>query len=100
MIMNLESGLDRPVTGSLIIGRSAISLRLNRADATSMRYPSAPLSSQNSRILSNSLGTAGFHQLRSGCSGANRWRYHCPLRWSLVQAEPLNADSQLFGGDP
>ena len=46
--------------------------------ATSMRKPSTPRSSQNRMIRSNSAGTAGSVQFRSGCSGANRCRYHSP----------------------
>src|ERR1700716_3867719 len=100
MITKAESCLGSPVRGSLIIGRSARSFRLKSAEATSIRNPSAPRSNQNLRIFSNSSGTFGFHQFRSGCSGAKRWRYHWPLLSSFVQAGPLNADSQLFGGEP
>ena len=57
--------------------------------ATSMRNPSTPRSSQNRRIRSNSAGTSGLVQSRSGCSGANRCRYHSPSG-TRVQAGPPN----------
>ena len=65
--------------------------------ATSTRKPSTPRSSQNRRMRSNSAGTAGLVQFRSGCSGANRCRYHCPSG-TRCQAGPPNCDGQLFGG--
>ena len=47
-------------------------------------------------MSSNSVTTSGFSQLKSGCSGANRWRYHSPSG-SRVQAGPPKADSQSVG---
>src|SRR4029077_21108186 len=98
MILNDGSGATFPVIGFLIIGWSARSLRLNSAEATSTRKPSTPRSGQNLTILANSAGTFGFHQFRSGCSGAKRWRYSWPLRPSFAQADPPNTDCQLLGG--
>ena len=67
--------------------------------ATSMRKPSTPRSSQNRRTESNSARTSGLSQLRSGCSGANRCRYHCPsVARQRVQAGPPKTDSQSLGG--
>ena len=70
--------------------------------ATSIRNPSMPRSNQNRRIESNSSATSGFSQFQSGCSGANRWRYHWPgvPSASVVrsQARPPNIAGQLFGG--
>ena len=70
--------------------------------ATSIRKPSTPRSSQNSRIASNSARTSGLDQLRSGCSGAKTWRYHWPGAPSgsviLAQAGPPKTLGQLFGG--
>src|ERR1700688_5281278 len=99
-MVNAGSGRSVPVNRSRTMGLSARSGRLKRADATSMRNPSAPRSSQKAMMRSNSERTSGFHQLRSGCSGAKRWRYHLPLAESSVQAGPPNADVQLFGGEP
>src|SRR4029450_567505 len=70
--------------------------------ATSIRNPSTPRSNQNRKIPSNSSATAGFSQFQSGCSGANRCRYHCPRDPSALvvgsQAPPPNMAGQLFGG--
>ena len=64
--------------------------------------PSAPRSNQNRRMSSNSARTAGLAQLKSGCSGANRCRYHSPGVPSgsviRVQAGPPKIDCQSFGG--
>ena len=50
----------------------------------------------------NSARTSGLAQLKSGCSGANRWRYHSPGDPSgsviRVQAGPPKMDCQSFGG--
>ena len=51
---------------------------LDQRRRESMRTPSTPRSNQNRRTSSNSARTSGCSQLRSGCSGANRCRYHCP----------------------
>ena len=70
--------------------------------ATSTRNPSTPRSSQNRRMRANSAATSGFVQSRSGCSGANRCRYHWPgvpsAAATRCQAEPPKRDGQLFGG--
>ena len=64
--------------------------------------PSAPRSSQNRSTSSNSARTSGLAQLKSGCSGANRCRYHSPGVPSgsvtRVQAGPPKIDCQSFGG--
>ena len=51
--------------------------------------------------------TSGLVQLRSGCSGRNRWRYHWPVGGSHVQAggnsvrpTPGKAARQLLGSRP
>ena len=48
-------------------------------------------------MSSCSSQTSGCSQLRSGCSGANRCRYHSPSA-TRVQAEPPKIDCQPFGG--
>ena len=55
-----------------------------------MRTPATPRSNQKRRTSSCSAHTSGCVQLRSGCSGANRWRYHSPgaVRVARVHAEP------------
>ncbi len=64
--------------------------------------PSTPRSNQNRSTSSNSRRTSGLPQLKSGCSGANRCRYHSPGVPSgsvtRVQAGPPKIDCQLFGG--
>ena len=70
---------------------------LTRPWATSTRKPSTPRSSQKRRIERNSSWTAGWSQLKSGCSGAKRWRYHSPSG-TRVQAGPPKRDSQSLGG--
>ena len=70
--------------------------------ATSMRTPSTPRSNQNFRIDSNSSRTTWLSQFRSGCSEANRCRYHSPGVPSAlvvrVQAGPPKTLRQSFGG--
>ena len=70
--------------------------------AESIRTPSTPRSNQNRRMSSNSWRTSGLAQLKSGCSGANRCRYHSPGAPSgavvLVHAGPPKIDRQSFGG--
>ena len=70
--------------------------------AESIRTPSAPRSNQNRRMSSNSSRTLGLDQLKSGCSGANRCRYHSPGVPSSatvrVHAGPPKIDCQSFGG--
>ena len=70
--------------------------------AESIRTPSAPRSNQNRRMSSNSSRTFGFDQLKSGCSGANRCRYHSPGPPSgplvRLHAGPPKMDCQSFGG--
>ena len=100
MMPKAESKRAAPVIRSPTSGRSARSLRLNRAEPTSIRKPSVPRSSQNFRMRSNSLGTSGCHQFRSGCSGAKRCRYHCLPFGSGDQAGPPNDEVQLLGGAP
>ena len=46
--------------------------------AESTRTPATPRSNQKRRISSCSVQTSGWAQLRSGCSGANKCRYHSP----------------------
>src|ERR1700704_2800412 len=53
-------------------------------------------------MSSNSCRTSGLAQLKSGCSGANRCRYHSPGVPSgavvLVHAGPPKIDGQSVGG--
>ena len=66
---------------------------------TSIRKPSTPRSSQKRSVSCIAATTSGFAQFRSGCSGRKRWRYHCPVASSQVQAGPFGkAARQLFGG--
>ena len=65
--------------------------------ATSIRKPSTPRSSQKRSVRSRSAATSGLDQSRSGCSAANRCRYHWPSG-TRVQAGPPKRDCQLFGG--
>ena len=51
---------------------------------TSIRKPSTPRRSQKRSTSCMASATAGSSQLRSGCSGRNECRYHCPVR--LVDA--------------
>ena len=62
-----------------------------------MRRPSSPKSSQKRRMSSKSARTRSSSQLRSGCSGAKRRRYHWPSA-TRDQAGPPNALGQSFGG--
>ena len=62
-----------------------------------MRKPSTPISSQNRNVFSKSAATSGLFQLRSGWLESNRCKYHWPSA-TLVHAEPLKIDCQLFGG--
>ena len=66
-----------------------------------MRTPATPRSNQNLRMSSCSLRTSGWFQLRSGCSGVKRWRYHCPGVPSgfvvRVQVSPAKGDTQWLG---
>src|SRR5580704_16412728 len=95
-----EKGCVAPANSSDPMSRNAGSLVSNAAE--SIRMPSAPRSNQNRRTSVNSSRTAGFDQLKSGCSGANRCRYQSPGEPSdsvtLVQAGPPNIDFQLLGG--
>ncbi len=70
-----ESRVRSSASGS---GESGSSGCLNRPAATSIRKPSTPRSSQNRSTFSNSTGTSGLRQFRSGCSGVNMCRYHWP----------------------
>ena len=67
-----------------------------------MRTPSAPRSNQKRRTSSCSVRTRGSPQFRSGCSAANRCRYHSPGVPSglsvRVHAGPPKIDCQSFGG--
>ena len=47
-------------------------------------------------MSSNSSTTSGFSQLKSGCSGAKRWRYHSPSG-TRVHAGPPKVESQSVG---
>ena len=74
---------------------------LGKACATSMRKPSTPRSNQNRRMSSNSARTSVLSQLRSGCLGSNRCRYHSgPPSASVtrVQARPPKTLRQSLGG--
>ena len=75
---------------------------LASAGAASTRTPSTPRSNQNRSTSSKASATSGCPQSRSGCSGANRCRYHWPARPSAsvirLHAEPPKALIQLFGG--
>ena len=51
---------------------------LTSSAAESMRTPATPRSNQNFSTSSCSRRTSGWFQLRSGCSGVNRCRYHSP----------------------
>ena len=53
---------------------------LTRPWATSIRNPSTPSSNQKLIASTNSSWTSGWLQLRSGCPGVKRCRYHCPRR--------------------
>ena len=76
--------------------------------AESIRMPSTPRSNQNRSTASNSARTSGLPQLKSGCCGANRCRYHSP--WvpsgvpsgalTRVHAGPPKIERQLLGGRP
>ncbi len=77
--------------------RSGSSGSLTSPCATSIRKPSTPRSNQNRRIDSNSACTSGCCQLRSGCSGAYRWRYHSPSG-RRVHAGPPKQETQSLGG--
>ena len=65
--------------------------------AESIRTPATPRSNQKRSTSSCSRRTAGWDQLRSGCSGAKRWRYHSPSS-TRVQGEPPNSRRQSLGG--
>ena len=82
--------------------RSGSPAALNSPCATSMRRPSTPRSNQNRSTSSNIGRRRGSRQFQSGCSGANRCRYHSrdcrPARVTRVQAGPPNTLGQLFGG--
>ena len=78
---------------------SAGSLTSNAAE--SMRIPATPRSNQNRSTSSCSAQTSGCVQLRSGCSGVNRCRYHSPGVPSgsvvRVHVEPPKLDTQCVG---
>ena len=65
-----------PGAGRAISSPSSGSLTSSAAE--SMRTPATPRSNQKRRTSSCSAQTSGCVQLRSGCSGAKRWRYHSP----------------------
>ena len=70
--------------------------------AESIRTPATPRSNQKRSTSSCSSRTSSFSQLRSGCSGAKRCRYHSAGVPSsscvCVQALPPKMDDQSFGG--
>ena len=71
--------------------------------AESMRTPLTPRSNQNRSTASCSRRTPGWSQLRSGCSGVNRCRYHSPgvpsgLFVRVHTTSPPNCDGHAFGG--
>ena len=59
-------------------GTSGSAGSLTSSAAESMRTPATPRSNQKRRMSSCSRRTSGWSQLRSGCSAANRCRYHSP----------------------
>ncbi|MGW0576650.1 hypothetical protein ACWD25_11915 [Streptomyces sp. NPDC002920] len=63
--------------------------------ATSMRKPSTPRSNQKRRIEANSARTSWLSQLRSGCSGAKRWRYH----WHGYHGDPQRTAERFRDGE-
>ena len=82
-------------------GTSGSSGSLTRRAAESIRTPATPRSNQNRRISSCSRRTSGWFQLRSGCSGLKRWRYHSPGVPSAsvvrVQVSPEKLETQFVG---
>jgi|GEM_PF-6446031 hypothetical protein len=70
---------------------------LARPCATSTRNPSTPRSDQNRNVVRKSSLTSRFSQFRSGCSAANRCRYHCPSG-TWAQAGPPKPETQSDGG--
>ncbi len=72
-------------------------MSLTSRAAESIRMPSAPRSNQNRSTSWNSSTTSGLSQLKSGCSGANRCRYHSPSA-IRVHAGPPKIDVQSLGG--
>src|SRR5260221_2374767 len=95
-----EYGCVGPGGWSESTSGSAASLLSSAAESILM--PSAPRSNQKRSTSSNSFLTAWLAQLKSGCSGANKCRYHSPGDPSgsetLVQAGPPKIDCQPFGG--
>src|ERR1700733_4051678 len=75
---------------------------LHSSAAESILMPSTPRENQNRSTSSKSRRTSAEPQLKSGCSGANKCRYHSPFDPSgsvtRVQAGPPKIDCQLFGG--
>ena len=69
--------------------------------AESMRTPATPRSNQKRRMSSCSARTSGWFQLRSGCSGVKRCRYHSPGVPSgltvRVHVSPWKFEIQLVG---
>ncbi len=59
--------------------------------------PATPRSNQKRRMSSNSCRTSGWSQLRSGCSGVKRWRYHSSGRPSRPVARVQLSPPKLFG---
>ena len=73
---------------------------LARPWATSTRKPSTPRSDQNRSVVRKSSRTSRLSQFRSGCSAANRCRYHCPSP-DPGPGRAAERDSQSDGGsDP
>ena len=66
--------------GASARSKSGSAPSLMRSAAESIRTPATPRSSQKRSTSSCSFRTSSLSQLRSGCSGANRWRYHSPGR--------------------
>ena len=66
-----------------------------------MRTPATPRSNQKRRMSSCSARTSGWFQLRSGCSGVKRCRYHSPGVPSgftvRVHVSPWKFEIQLVG---
>ncbi len=68
--------------------------------ATSIRKPSTPRSDQNRSVVRKSSRTSSSAQLRSGCSGANRWRYQSPSPIGSQAGPPKNERQSVGGSAP
>ncbi len=87
----------RAVARMSSMSRSGSARSLARPWATLTRKPATPRSDQKRSVVRKSVRTSGWSQFRSGCSGANRRRYHCPSG-SRVHAGPPKQETQSVGG--